>query len=343
MSGKRQHFIPRFLQEGFASHRNGDEAFTWVYRKGKSAFNTNIINVGIEGLFYTEAQDTEVDDAITDAENAFSNLVQELRIGRCDTACHPQIATLLAHLEIRTRHLRQSFLSLGQFAFERLLDAMLESDYFLRKFIADPSLIKESFAEEWDRRQLPPDLLEPFWKSVVLPTLPDFIRQQARTFPKFAESIRIQLPDLLKRAAKSGHIRALKSEIAPQWKVRRYGELTYAVRPVSDKPLILGDSPVVFQVDGKTPYKPFLGRDDILIAVLLPLSPTVVLIGAPVDAGTVPSGLAQVSARCSLEYFISNERSPTNDALQQQIGNDADLLSRAELEEILAEVIDGKE
>ena len=59
MSGKRQHLIPQFLQEGFASHTSGEKTFTWIYRKGVPPFNSNIINVGVEGWFYTEGQDTE--------------------------------------------------------------------------------------------------------------------------------------------------------------------------------------------------------------------------------------------------------------------------------------------
>jgi hypothetical protein len=45
MAGKRQHFIPQFIQSGFASHVSGDEIYTWVYRKEAKPFNTNIIKM----------------------------------------------------------------------------------------------------------------------------------------------------------------------------------------------------------------------------------------------------------------------------------------------------------
>jgi uncharacterized protein DUF4238 len=88
MGGKRQHFVPRFLQSGFGSHRNGDEVFTWVYRKGAATFNTNVANVGVEGLFYTEGDDPYVDDLITEAESDFSKLVEDLRAANAARSVH---------------------------------------------------------------------------------------------------------------------------------------------------------------------------------------------------------------------------------------------------------------
>ncbi|MEW6746401.1 MAG: DUF4238 domain-containing protein [Planctomycetota bacterium] len=115
MSGKRQHFIPRFLQEGFASHRIGDEVYTWVYRKGSRPFNANITKVGVEGQFYVQGADTSVDDLITDAEARFSTVVRDLRTGVPPTVVQPELPRLLAHLEVRTRHLRQCFLQAAGF------------------------------------------------------------------------------------------------------------------------------------------------------------------------------------------------------------------------------------
>src|SRR4030042_6670288 len=102
MSGKRQHFIPQFLQEGFASHKVGDAVFTWVYRKDRPPFNPNIINVGVESLFYTHKQDTLADDLITKAEGPLSVLVEELRNSTPGDISDPRVPELIAHLEFRT-------------------------------------------------------------------------------------------------------------------------------------------------------------------------------------------------------------------------------------------------
>lgn len=340
MGGRRQHFIPRFLQAGFSSHTRGNAAFTWVYRKGAPPFRSNIINVGVEGLFFTEEDDTQADDLITDAEGPFSTLVQTLRTSKPGAVSDPQIPRLIAHLEIRTRHVRQIFLRAGDFLVSRLLDFMADEQAFIayleRQLRKDPSILRESVSKELARRGLPQALLQPLIQ-LSTPFLPALVGQLRPTLPKFAEALRSTLPKTLKDAAKSGHIRALKKRIAPDPKVQRYERLVYSVGEASDGPLILGDSVVLFCVQGPKPYKTFLDNDDILNAVILPLSSTRALVGGRERIGVLPLDLRQATARCTLEYFISAERSDANNLLQDKIGEHAAPLTRAEMEEIITE------
>lgn len=67
------------MQKGFKSPEQNRENYTWVYRKDSEPFNTNLINIGVQKFFYTEQDDTETDDRVTEAENSFSDLVQNLR------------------------------------------------------------------------------------------------------------------------------------------------------------------------------------------------------------------------------------------------------------------------
>src|SRR5689334_9268550 len=111
MAGKRQHFVPRFLQAGFASKKTADQVFTWVHRKDRPPFESNTLNVGVEREFYSIGTDTAADDAITDIEDSFSTLVRTLRDCAAQPVSDPKIPQLISHLEIRTRHLRQSLIS----------------------------------------------------------------------------------------------------------------------------------------------------------------------------------------------------------------------------------------
>jgi hypothetical protein len=339
MAGRRQHFIPQFLQQGFASHTSGEATFTWVYRKGMPPFNANIINVGVEGRFYTEGDDSQADDSITDAENRFGELVRRLRADRRPNTSPIEIAELIAHLEIRTRHLRQSLLSSADFLVSRLVDFMADEHAFLpyleRQLRRDPSSVRQSVSEMLTRRGLPQTLLQQFTQlSVAL--LPEFIKP---LLPQFAAALRANFPTMLRDAAKSGHVRALKETAAPKARTDRYKTLEYSVE-VTDESLILGDSPVLFRVQGPLPYKTFLEKDDDLSAIVLPLSPQKVLIGSDRCLGALPSGLCQATARCSLEYFIAAERSEVNILLRDMIGEDAALLTRAQVEQIVTDVME---
>jgi hypothetical protein len=342
MVGKRQHFIPRFLQEGFASHTSGDEFFTWVYRKGMPAFNSNITNVGVEGLFYTEGDDSQADDLITNAEGPFSSLVRSLRSVAPAAVSDRLLPRLIAHLEVRTRHLRQSVLQAGGFLLSRLLDFMSDEDAFIAyletRLRSDPSVLRESFSKELAKQGFPPSLLQPLIQ-LSTPLLPAFMAQFRPELAKLTEALRSSLPKMLHDATKSGHISALKKEISPETRIRRYDNLAYSVVENSGSPLILGDSAVLFRVQGPRAYKAFLDKDDVLIQVVLPLGSTRALVGAHEGVGVLPPDLRQALARCSLEYFIAAENSDANSLLQDEIGEDAAPLTRAEMEEIIAELM----
>lgn len=341
MSGKRQHFIPRFLQEGFASHRVGNATFTWVYRKGAAAFNTNIINVGVERLFYTDNDGTQADDLITDGEGVFSRTVDKLRSITHGPVTDTEIPRLIAHLEIRTRHMRENLLRTGGFIVSAFLDFMSDErafiDYLEREFRNDPSILRKLFLDELANRGLPDSLLEPFLQlsSPLLPLAMDHIRSQ---LPKIAEELRSTLPNKLKAAAKSGHIQSLRKTISPELRIRRYESLIYSVLGTSDNNLVLGDSAVLFLVDGSSPFKAILDSDDVINAIILPLTPRSALVGAGKGFSEIPANINRAIARCSLEYFIAAESSGANDTLKDQIGDDAYLLTQEELENIVEEL-----
>ena len=342
MSGKRQHFIPRFLLEGFASHTSGDSVFTWVYRKGSRPFNTNIINVGVEGYFYTDGNDTQADDMITEAEKTFSSLVQKLRSNPPMVVYDAQIPKLIAHFEIRTRHIRESFLRTGNYLVSRLLDFMYDErsfiEYLERAFRNDPSILQKAIADELKKCGLPKKMLGPALQ-LSYPLLPALMKQLRPMLPKLAVHLRSVLPKALSEGAKSGHIRSLKENVAPEVRAQRYKDLIYTVVEVPQGGLILGDSIILFQVEGLRPFKTFLEKRDILNAVFLPLNSWKFMLGTRESFIISEQLLPGAIARCSLDYFVAEEESNTNCFLQDQIGEDAYPLTRAELEDIITEAI----
>jgi hypothetical protein len=168
---------------------------------------------------------------------------------------------------------------------------------------------------------------------------PYLINQQKAEFSKCAAYLRPLLQNKLKDASKSGHVRALKRTIASELRVRRYEDLSYSVANSPDGSLILGDSVVLFSVEGPKPYKAFLDKDDTLTAVYLPIDSGKVLIGTRPGFASLQYDLRAAIARCSLEYFIANEKTSPNESLQEQIGADAWPLTQEELEQIFIEVI----
>ena len=339
MGGKRQHFIPRFLQEGFASRTTKEKTFTWVFRRGSSPFETNIVNVGVEGQFYTEEDDREVDDLITTAEGSFSTLVRNLRNGETSSLSDPELPKLIAHFETRTRHIRQNFLDIGNFLVSNVLDKIKDEDFFadwaIKKINNNPEMIRSSLARELKDQQLSQKSLDLLTKLSIQYLVPRIIHLNKPKLGELADTLKPLLMEKSAQAAKSGHIKGLRQASAPEAKIQIFENLTYKVHVQRGNPLILGDSILVFHVDGPKSYKTFLEKEDKLKCVYIPLDSRHMLIG--INKGAIPAlnDIQEITARCSLEYFIGTDNSTQNQNLHEKIGADAYLLTHEEMQTIV--------
>ncbi|MHB8483351.1 MAG: hypothetical protein ACYDBV_11560 [Nitrospiria bacterium] len=96
---------------------------------------------------------------------------------------------------------------------------------------------------------------------------------------------------------------------------------------------------VLFKIEGAKTYKTFLEKDDKLEVVFLPLSPNRVLVGSSKNHFLIPTRLTQALARCSIEYFIAHGNTDANKILQEQIGNEASLITKEDIEKIITDSI----
>ena len=111
--------------------------------------------------------------------------------------CDPRLPTLIAHLEIRTRHLRESFLRTGELLASRLLDFLSDEDafasYMTKKFEGDPTILRKAFAEEFVKRGIPINQLDSVLR-LAAPLVPALIQAQRAEFPRLAARLREALP-----------------------------------------------------------------------------------------------------------------------------------------------------
>lgn len=116
MAGIRQHIIPRFLMKGFASRVDGEESFTWTYRKDSTVFEGNTKNINVEKYFYgKEGEETYADGIITDLEDKFAPLVSKLRDEEGSVDFYKnEITDFISHMIIRTKNFRNSFYNLSE-------------------------------------------------------------------------------------------------------------------------------------------------------------------------------------------------------------------------------------
>lgn len=344
MAGDNQHFIPQFLQRGFASRKEGKTAYTWLYRSGEPPKEDCIRDIGAEFQFYTEPGDTIVDDTITAAENRFGNLLNRLRSASFGPVFEPEIPKFVAHMEVRTRHLRQSFLEGTSFVIEQLLDFISNTDAFValiqRRMANDPSWLRGSVVKEIQKqRTRPRDVSAEINRhlKIARANMPAILEAQKPSIIYMAAMLRELLPKQIGPAMKAGHIKALKKSIYPEARSAALDGFQFRLVEVPTPNLVLGDSGVFFRIHNKEIFRPFTEKGNEIATVFLMLSPNRVLIGEREQTTWDYHILKHQAIRCSLEYFIANEDSAENARLSAEIGLDAILLTRSELEELAAE------
>lgn len=344
MSGKRQHFIPQFLQRGFSFDNGRKQQYTWQYRLDGKILPANIKNVGTEGFFYSLDTDHSIDDIITDAEDGFSDLVVALKNNNFEGLLPLDIARFISHLEVRTRHIRMSTQESFLFFMKSFEDIFLQKEsiitYVMRVITSKPDKFEELIERQLESMDIPyldklklKELMTEN-SSLWLPAVAEDITKIYK--PLLVDLVREKLP----RVIKEGHLKALGKSIYPELKVDDYAQLSFnVVNMTHDLPL--GDNIVLFEVEGERAFKPFNEKGDILKNIYLPISSRQLLCGS--SKGCMPNlyNIDLHIAECSLEYFISPVKNERLLEMQKSINKNAYVISRDNIIKIFFELLDG--
>ncbi|WP_085987378.1 DUF4238 domain-containing protein [Pseudomonas alabamensis] len=338
MSGVRQHFIPRFLQKGFRIPSNGKTVRSWVHEQDRPPRMANITDIGLERYFYAVDIETELDDKITEAEqHVYAPLIERLRKGCVDASDASLIAEMLAHFEVRSRHVRENIGGLFENCISQIMLQLTDPHtlaLLLEKHLTPGSeMLDKALAEQgitYEQLQLTLHSNQTRLQDVLRPLIEAFAVCISNALPAF-------LPQIT-GIVKQGHVKMLTDAISPSVRAARLACLKYSVKAFEACNLPLGDSIVLFHVKGERAFKSFLDKEDEVLHVVLPLSSSQYLLGVATGAGADLSyDLAEQIACCSMRYFISCSDQMTE--LQDKIGTNAYWLSRAETQSIIDNVV----
>ncbi len=347
MSGIRQHFIPRFLQNGFVSRVVGDQIYTWVFTKDRPTFETNTINSGVSKFFYTEKDNSETDDIITDLEKSFYELVQSIRSGSKVALSDILLPDFFAHMEVRTKHFRSSFHNASEYMIEKLLDFAADEQkfepYFTKLILSKPTIMKDAIKKQLDKYGINAEYHKDLSKQIE--NLPPLVMSNLQPHIKpMLEEFRANMPGLLKTAVKSGHNNALASclnQLKPR--ADKYSQLNFEIKTWPDEDLILGDSAVLFKIESDLrPFRACVDKDQKVIQAFLPISRTQILVGSrdADNSGFSSAEVKEAIARCSMEFFIGAAKTEENLSLTNTIGKEASIIGDEELESIVNDLWD---
>src|SRR5688500_17203019 len=113
MAGRRQHYIPQFLQRGFLSTQSDQADLTWLHLRNTPPRLVSTRDVGVGEYFYSKlAADgsSTLDDLITELECGPLADLASIKRTPIGELIDPTVAIrLVAHLTVRTAHVRECF------------------------------------------------------------------------------------------------------------------------------------------------------------------------------------------------------------------------------------------
>jgi hypothetical protein len=339
MSGDRQHFLPRLLLRGFASRVRNETTYTWVFRTAAS-FETNIVNVGVSKEFYNLADNTALDDLITEMESRFGNCITELKSRTDETEIHdPAIQDLIANLLFRTKHFRDNFYGTANYMINAVLTQLDRPEMVERILLNEIKTNPDKFLGKiFEGRPLSKKQ-----RKLLVSSIRNLVPSLVKTrFPEIALMVnmfRDHMRDKLPRIVKESHVKSLTNNPSPKAWVDFVGGLKWFLLIRGAGSFILGDVAVVSVTGSDRRLKSLPDLIDDVVQLALPISHTHLVVGVK-DGRRMNTDVEYINmatASLSRDFFVSSKNSEREQIYASALGTHADLLTDKELQQIVAE------
>lgn len=308
-------------------------------------YHTNVKNKGAERFFYG-LEDSVADTRITEAEPEYAELVNELRTNTanaCLSADSLRIAELVAHLFVRTKHVRSSLEEAGDLMIgmtEDLLGSRSEFERFVRIiFQKKAGEIEEGIydrltpaQQKFARRKLKenPELL-----SAALEKVTTEMVASNPFSASFLESFKDEIPHM----ARNAHIETFSESVAPADRIEQLRAFHWFLHTETCDSFILGDTISLCQISNGQ-YKSYLSESKECKRILLPVSSQHILVGST-DA-RIPKldieAINQASAAISRDFFIASKNTDKERSYAQLINTKSFVIGTHELENLKEQI-----
>lgn len=313
MAGKRQHYVPRFLQRGFLDDPHDEAERTWLHRRRAHARLVGIRDVGVSEYFYSKLSTNgavTLDDLITAIED---DLYSELSMMRKVPVGHPIdpriAARLTTHLMLRTAHVRSAFEQVVTQVFDEAMSLFTDQN-LVRGHLGVDKLSGTSAIDEAieDALRTLPLETQSFPRPLAQRVLRFIARERFELlYEEYGPVIAQVLTEMTKKIAvnvRNAHNKALETAEQSRWE-EGLMELSWQTQAIAGA--VLPDCVVLAREKGED-FTPLLLSDrEKVELVILPLAHDRLLIGSHgVCPPIAASYLNAASAACSSSFFISH-------------------------------------
>ena len=315
-TGRKRHYIPQFLQRGFAISRRVSKSSQeiWQFSVSNKPARRRIKETGVEDLFYAD----RADETISKLETKFAESVQEID--------SHMAAEVVSHFAVRTAHVRSSLLELMNHMVDGAEDFFSEYANVAALLGLDgdePSdLFNELVANELER--IPGLASMGIQPSLITRVLflrlkqnPAEIQEWLGVLPTLIHQLRSASSNVVSRS----HDRALYQPKRPENYEYFLRTLAWTVEEAPAAGAILPDCIVIaMSLDGNVNTHFFVEQHD-LGAIVLAISTERLLIGRQNDFQLPASFDFNTEAAClSHNFFLAADRNSETSRLHKRIG-----------------------
>ncbi|WP_117216311.1 hypothetical protein [Pseudomonas coronafaciens] len=326
MAGKRQHYIPRYLQSGFLDDPYHKAKRTWLHRRNMSALLVATKSIGVSENFYSKIRSDgakTLDDIITEIEVDILHEFSAFKNAREGEAVDSKAAArLTVHLVLRTAHLRSLFEQGAVKAFDAAIPIFSDSDIIRRHINLDDSggsvelkkMIDQALcALSGEELSMPVPLVCRILEFRVRENFESFFEEKNSTIIQVLKDILLPVQDQIRDA----HNKILEASKQTVWE-DELSKLSWRVQEVVGA--ILPDCVALARVVGKELSPLIFNGAKNIDLVIFPISHNRLLIGRADNHNAIDIKTVNVaSATCSDSFFISH-RNEDGEGLSQYIG-----------------------
>lgn len=343
MSGRKQHYLPQFLQRNFA-HRVAKPNFYVHVHERRAKYSPSTNGVGAVRDFYSTQEDTSADDNITESESSLGLVLNQIMSTR-SLPSGSDVPSLFAALSIRTLKVRSAMQKLAPEMIAALRERSMEQANVLD--VIDEQMNDSAWLNaQVDKVLLPLGRLDRNKRAGLAALLVRKVKVDLeKQRPAIVEQFNIQanlffdqLESQAADAANRGLSRFFSDPASLGKRSAFFDDFDYKLLESGSEKFILGDC-AVGALDSSLIPRLAIGNIDknvTLDQVFLPVSPELLIHGTKGCNGllTSSSEINKLLAKLSHKFFISQEaESPHIDELKTLIGTaESPILNLEELD-----------
>lgn len=315
MAGKRQHYIPQFLQRGFLAESRKEEngECTWWHFRGNPSRLQPIRHIGVKEYFYSRLSSdgrVTLDDIITQQEQKIQNELATIK--SCSTGEileSARVSKFAVHFALRAAYLRSIFDAAGKqliagavslFSTPEGARSQLGLDGAQLNCHFSSALKSASESAKKNGLDIPPPLLERLAFYYLRENPEELTRDIQPAILKAQEIFIKGLPETIATA----HQKALSNGNHTAWE-DRLAALNW--RLYDFESVVLPDC-VVIAKDISGNWAPvLLSKEKEVVACIFPITCRRALVGTnQLDFALTAREINEASARCSSDFFIAS-------------------------------------